>query len=103
MALFGFGSRGKAPVSTAAREVTLSDGTRVMVAQQVDCIGDSCPRPQLMTKKAIASAGSGDVIEVLVDNPSSMEAIPPMLSGLHATHLETRKGDRRWEIYIRKE
>ncbi|HEB96115.1 MAG TPA: sulfurtransferase TusA family protein [Sedimenticola thiotaurini] len=103
MALFGFGSKGKGDGAAEAREVTLEDGGQVTVAQVVDCIGDSCPRPQLMTRKAIGAAASGDVIEVLVDNPSSMEAIPPMLSGLQAVHLETRKGDRRWEIYIRKE
>ena len=104
MALFGFGSsKEKTAASTEAREVTLDDGSQVKVVRQVDCIGDSCPRPQLMTKKASSGASPGEVIEVLVDNPSSMEAIPPMLSGLQATHLETRKGDRRWEIYIRKE
>jgi len=103
MALFGSGSKQKRPPAAATREITLDDGTRVMVTQQVDCIGDSCPRPQLMTRKALGCAGSGDVIEVLVDNPTSMEAIPPMLPGLHATQLETRKGDRCWEIYIRKE
>ena len=103
MALFGFGSGGDEATATEHREVTLGDGSRVVVTRQVDCIGDSCPRPQLMTKKAIAAAAPGEVIEVLVDNPSSMEAIPPMLSGLQASHLETRKGERRWEIYIRKE
>jgi tRNA 2-thiouridine synthesizing protein A len=55
-----------------------------------------------MTKKALGNAASNDVIEILIDNPSSMEAIPPMLPELHATHIETIKGDRRWEVYIRK-
>ena len=100
-----FGSRKATPgeASGPVGEVTLTDGSVHQIAALVDCIGDSCPRPQLMTKKALASAAPGDVIEVLVDNPSSMEAIPPMLSGLGATHLETQKGDRRWEIFIRKD
>lgn len=103
MSLFGFG-KNKAPCDTGpVGEATLSDGTRVQLAQRVDCIGDSCPRPQLMTKKALGSVKPADVIEVLVDNPSSMEAIPPMLADLDATHLETIKRERCWEIYIRKD
>jgi len=103
MSLFGFGKK-DAPAKTGpVGEARLSDGAMVQIAQRVDCIGDSCPRPQLMTKKALDTSTSGDVIEVLVDNSSSVEAIPPMLPGLQATHLETIKGDRRWEIYIRKE
>ena len=83
--------------------VVLSNGQQVSIAVQVDCLGDSCPRPQLMTKKALGGAAMGDVIEILIDNPSSMEAIPPMLPELNATHLETVKGDRRWEVYVRKD
>jgi tRNA 2-thiouridine synthesizing protein A len=83
-------------------QATLENGDTVSIAQCVDCIGDSCPRPQLMTKKALGSAAPGDVIEVLIDNPSSVEAIPPMLDGLGATLLESRKTDRRWELYLRK-
>lgn len=86
------------PVGTA----TLSDGQSVEISACIDCLGDSCPRPQLMTKKALGKAASNDVIEILIDNPSSMEAIPPMLPELNATHLETIKGDRRWEVYVRK-
>lgn len=86
------------PVGTA----TLSDGQSVEISARIDCLGDSCPRPQLMTKKALGNAASNDVIEILIDNPSSMEAIPPMLPELNATHLETIKGERRWEVYVRK-
>lgn len=101
MGLFG-SSRKETAASGPVGEVTLSDGQSYEVAARVDCLGDNCPRPQLMTKKAITKAAPSQVIEVLVDNPSSMEAIPPMMPGLSATHLETVKGDRRWEIYIRK-
>lgn len=102
MSMFGFGKK-KAPCETApVGEAVLSDGTMVHITQRVDCLGDSCPRPQLMTKKALGSAESQAVIEVLVDNPSSMEAIPPMLADIGATHLETIKRERCWEVYIRK-
>lgn len=102
MSVFGFGKKDKKESSGPVGEAKLSDGTQVTIAQRVDCIGDSCPRPQLMTKKALSSVQSDQVIEVLVDNPSSVEAIPPMLDGLQSTLLESRKADHCWEIYIRK-
>ena len=98
-----FGSRNKKAPEEPVGKVTLSNGQTYEIAARVDCLGDNCPRPQLMTRKALQAAASDDVIEVLVDNPSSMEAIPPMMPGLNATHLETVKGNRRWEIYVRKD
>ena len=55
-----------------------------------------------MTKKALKECASGDVVEVLIDNPSSVEAIPPMLSDLDSSHLETIKVARNWEVYVIK-
>ena len=88
--------------SEALGSITLSDGQSVEISARIDCLGDSCPRPQLMTKKALNNASANDVIEILIDNPSSMEAIPPMLGELNASHLETIKGHHRWEVYVRK-
>jgi tRNA 2-thiouridine synthesizing protein A len=102
MGLFGKKKNETEKTKTKSK-VTLSDGTIHIVAQKVDCIGDSCPRPQLMTKKALNAASRGDVIEILVDNPSSMEAIPPMMNDLDTSHLETIKAERYWEIYVRKD
>jgi len=103
MGLFGFGRKKTEAAPASSGEVTLGDGSVHTLSQVVDCIGDSCPRPQIMTKKALGEVSSGQVIEVMVDNPSSVEAIPPMLDGLNATHLETIKGDHCWEIYVRKD
>lgn len=83
--------------------VTLGDGHTYKIAQTVDCIGDSCPRPQLMTKKAMRDVNSGDVVEVVLDNPTSVEALPPMCGEMTATHLETVKDARCWKVYIRKD
>lgn len=102
MALFKMG-KSKTAEHAPAGEVTLSDGATYAIARKLDCIGDSCPRPQLMTKKALTEASPGDVIEVLVDNPSSVEAIPPMMNDLGASHLGTVKSARCWEIYVRKD
>ena len=101
MGIFGSGKK-QEEKETAGGEVALSDGKIYNISQKIDCIGDSCPRPQLMTKKALADCVSGDVIEVLIDNPSSVEAIPPMLDDLNSSHLETKKSSRYWEVYVIK-
>ncbi len=98
-----FGKRKKDDSGAAAgHQVTLQDGQSYTVASVVDCLGSSCPRPQLMTKKAVTSSDAGDVVEVLVDNPTSMEALPPLCPGLQATHLETVSTDNGWQVYIQK-
>ncbi len=91
-----------AAAAVPAAEAVLPDGTKVAVQQQVNCLGDSCPRPQLLTKKALAAAAQGDVIEVLIDNPTSVEAIPPMMPGLASTHLATVRAERCWRVFVRK-
>lgn len=85
-----------------AGEVTLEDGTTVTVDQLIDCLGDSCPRPQLMTKKALQNAEPGKVIEVRIDNSTSMEAIPPMMPELGGRHLGTVKDGRYWRVVVTK-
>lgn len=99
----GLFSKKKKEENTGGGQATLSDGTTVTVARSVDCLGDSCPRPQLMTKKAVGEVNVGDVIEVLIDNPSSVEALPPMCDEMGATHLETKQEPRCWKVYLRKD
>lgn len=102
MGLFGAKKKEAAPASGGG-EVKLSDGSVQRIARQVNCLGDSCPRPQLMTRKTLAEVAPHEVIEVLVDNPSSVEALPPMCDELDATHLETMKADHCWRVFIRKD
>ena len=54
-------------------------------------------------EKAVGEIVPGGVVEVLVDNPSSVEALPPMCNELNATHLETIKDPACWRVYIRKD
>lgn len=97
-----FGKKNKETNNASSYETELEDGTKVQVKDVVDCIGDSCPRPQLMTKAAMAKAQSGDTIEVKIDNSTSVEAIPPMMPDLGGTHLGTMRKDRYWQVLLRK-
>jgi tRNA 2-thiouridine synthesizing protein A len=56
-----------------------------------------------MTKKAVGEIAAGGLVEVLVDNPTSVEALPPMCDELNATHVETIKDPACWRVYIRKD
>ncbi len=102
MSLFG---RKNGPPPTAAApagKVTLPDGQSCTVDRIVDVLGDSCPRPQLMTKKALAESNPGTVIEILVDNPTSMEAIPTIMDNTGGVYLGTIKAERHWRVFVRK-
>jgi tRNA 2-thiouridine synthesizing protein A len=98
-----FGTKKKVEEVATGGEAVLDDGTKIQIARRVDCLGVSCPRPQLMTKKAISEIAVGEIIEVLADNPSSVEALPPLCDELDATHLATVKASNCWRIYIRKD
>lgn len=90
------------PVPVVAREIELPNLGRVMVTRSIDCIGDSCPRPQLLTMKALEQMRDGEIMELLSDNPASAEAIPAMMLVLYSTHLATIKEGENWRIYVRK-
>jgi len=102
MGLFGKKDKSSNADNRSGQTVTLNNGQSYTISASVDCLGDSCPRPQLMTKKALASSSPNDVVEVLVDNPTSMEALPPLCPGLAATHLETVNYNKGWQVYIQK-
>ena len=97
-----FSKKAKTEESSIASEAQLEDGTTIQISNVVDCLGDSCPRPQLMTKAAMGKAQSGDNIEVQIDNSTSVEAIPPMMGDLGGTHLATIKKDRYWQVLLQK-
>ena len=101
MGLFGR-KKNQDAATQASDDVTLEDGSVVTVTTTVDCIGDSCPRPQLMTRNALAKASEGDVIEVDVDNPTSMEALPPIIAENGGSHLGTLRQSRHWQVLMRK-
>ncbi len=98
-----FGKRKPREASGApGEEVTLDTGEVVVAASVVDCIGDNCPRPQILTRKALVDAAAGEIIEVKVDNPTSMEALPPIIEENGGAHLGTFRQARHWQVMARK-
>ena len=69
----------------------------------LDCQGYVCPHPQLYTKKALEKLHTGDILEVVFDNPSSSESIASMIdSGGHEL-VEKQQVNGKFNWKIKKE
>ncbi len=66
----------------------------------LDVKGYVCPHPQIYTKKALEKVASGDVIEVLFDNPSSGESISTMCENMGIDIIDQKQegGQFAWRI-----
>ena len=88
----------------AIREVDLPGWGVVSISKVVDCSGEMCPRPQLLTKRAVVrEMAVGQVLELVVDNPSSPELVPTIMNDIGALHLCTERDSLAWHLFIRKE
>jgi len=67
---------------------------------QLNVNGYVCPHPQIYTKKALEKLKSGDVLELLFDNPSSGESIIAMIDndGNQFVQQEQDGGQFTWRI-----
>ena len=67
---------------------------------QLDVKGYVCPHPQIYTKKALEKMESGEVLEVVFDNPSSGESIATMCENTDDEIIEKKKegGQFMWDI-----
>lgn len=74
---------------------------QVWVARTIDCIGESCLRPQLLTMKALGQLREGEILELQFDNPGSVEGIHALITVLEVSHLGTVKNEGYWSVYIR--
>jgi len=67
----------------------------------LDVMGYVCPHPQIYTKKALEKMASGDIVEVLFDNPSSAESISAMCEASDNSEIIEKKmegGKYVWKI-----
>jgi tRNA 2-thiouridine synthesizing protein A len=66
----------------------------------LDVQGYVCPHPQLYTKKTLEKMASGDILEIVFDNPSSSESISAMCeaSGNEIVGQQLEDGKYTWKI-----
>lgn len=50
--------------------------TDTMTLKKLDCRGLSCPEPLILLKKLVREGASGDIFEVLSDDPVSLRDFP---------------------------
>lgn len=90
------------PPLVETRVVELPDFGPVNVSETVNCLGEKCPRPQFLSKRALRKLQEGQVLEVVVDNEISVEAIPASVSDLFGKHLATVRNNKFWKLYFEK-
>jgi TusA-related sulfurtransferase len=49
----------------------LSNNNNIQPVASVDALGQRCPMPLLMAKRALRDVAAGDVLEVIADDPGS--------------------------------
>lgn len=105
MGLFSRGPKEESAYSAEAQHAAVLPGHgEVPVSRVLDCSGEMCPRPQLLTKRVVVKEMSaGQVLELVVDNPSSPELVPTIMSDIGSTHLGTLREHGAWRLFIRKE
>ncbi len=66
----------------------------------LDVQGYVCPHPQLYTKKSLEKIETGDVLELIFDNPSSSESIAAMceITGNEIIDQQMDGGKYIWKI-----
>lgn len=67
---------------------------------RLDVTGYVCPHPQLYTKKALEKIGTGEILELVFDNPSSGESIAAMCdaAGNELVSQDMQGGKYTWKI-----
>ncbi len=86
-----------------AEQVELPEVGAVQVRCRVACAGEGCPKPQLLTLKALEECADGGVVEVITDNLSAVETIPSMMDSYAGRHLATVRDGDVWRIYVCRE
>lgn len=97
-----FFDRRRNPGGRVVREVDVNGHGRLLLVRSVDCLGGMCPRPQLLTMKVLGEVRTGDVIEVVSDNPAAVEGFPALALALNCDHLGTIRESGFWRIFLRK-
>lgn len=90
-------------VTRINESVVLPGHGLVQIGCRVECESEGCPRPQLLTLKALNEVDRGVVVEVVTDNLSVVETMPSMMDIYEGVHMGTVQGKDNWCIYVRRE
>jgi TusA-related sulfurtransferase len=68
----------------------------------VDCIGLFCPMPIVKTKEEIEGMKSGEVLEIIADDPGFEKDLPAWCGMTGEQFLEMKKEDGLLKGYVKK-
>lgn len=68
----------------------------------LDVCGYVCPHPQIYCKKSLEKIAEGDVLEVVLDNPSSVETIVQMCDQVGHEVLDRKTEGGKIHLKIQK-
>ncbi len=68
----------------------------------LDVCGFVCPHPQIYTKKSLEKISSGDMLDVIFDNPSSGETIIQMCEAAGHSVLNKKQEGNKYVYTIKK-
>jgi tRNA 2-thiouridine synthesizing protein A len=68
----------------------------------LDCLGYVCPHPQIYTKKMLEKINTGEILEVVFDNPSSSESISAMCTASGNEIVESNSEGGKYTFRIKK-
>jgi tRNA 2-thiouridine synthesizing protein A len=71
-------------------------------AYMLDVCGYVCPHPQIYCKKSLEKVAEGEVIEVILDNPSSVETIVQMCDQVGHEVVDKRTEGGKIHLKIKK-
>jgi tRNA 2-thiouridine synthesizing protein A len=72
-----------------------------MMERRIDVRGKLCPYPVVLTMREIRDMQNGDTLEVLTDNPPSVENVPAAAKREGHEVLNVIKTDSGWKISIK--
>ena len=84
--------------------VSLGDGATVSPTHRLDVIGFFCPIPVAEAKKALSQMATGEVLEVLADDPETLHDMPLLTTRgeHHILSIEENAGELRFLIEVIK-
>ncbi|MEK9149242.1 MAG: sulfurtransferase TusA family protein [Candidatus Desantisbacteria bacterium] len=69
----------------------------------LDTIGLYCPLPVMLATEKIKELAKGQILEVLADDPDSLEDIPHWCKTTGNKFLKVEKNEGNYRFYMRKE
>lgn len=77
-------------------------GAEVRPGLTIDALGKKCPIPVILLAEGIQAVRTGDVVEVLSDDPASRADLPEWCSLMSHELLRTEERPAGWAFVIRR-